>query len=105
MFCDLNQYRAQIGLYYSSNKNVIYKNFKKIHSKSLSSSISFLYILVYINILLYLVYTGKIVFEIIKIYVILKISNVCYLNIFIAYLLIICGDIEINPGPRKDQHL
>ena len=105
MFCDLNQYRAQIGLYYSSHKNVISKKFKKIHSKFHSSSTSFLYIFVYINILLCLVYAGKIVLEIIKTYVILEISNVCYLNIFIAYLLMICGDIEINPGPRKDQNL
>ena len=105
MFCDLNQYRAQIGLYYSSHKNVISKKFKKIHSKFHSSSTSFLYIFVYINILLCLVYAGKIVLEIIKTYVILEISNVCYLNIFIAYLLMICGDIEINPGPRKDLNL
>ena len=105
MFCDLNQYRAQIGLYYSSHTHGISKKVKEIQNKCFSSSNSFFYFFVYINILFYIVYAGVTVFKIIKNYLILKLSNVCHLYIFIACLLMLCGDIEVNPGPRKDQNL
>ena len=105
MFCDLNQYLAQIGLYYSSHTHGISKKVKEIQNKCFSSSNSFFYFFVYINILFYIVYAGVTVFKIIKNYLILKLSNVCYLYIFIACLLMLCGDIEVNPGPRKDQNL
>ena len=57
------------------------------------------------NILFYICYALISASVIIKTFLIQKTSILFYLYIIRANLLIICGDIETNPGPRKDQNL
>ena len=81
MVCDLNQYRAQIGLYNSSHKYGFAKKFKVMQNKSLFPPNLSLYLYVYINILFYIIYASITVYEITKNYILLKTSSVCYIYI------------------------
>ena len=57
------------------------------------------------NILFYICYALISASVIIKTFLIKKTSILFYLYIIRANLLLICGDIETKPGPRKDQNL
>ena len=103
MLCDLNLWRAQIGMFYGSFRS----KYKTCNHKITKNEFILAFAVSIIAIL-------KCFLEIQSIVYILLTTNIIITNILffltfpyflIFYFLLICGDIESNPGPKNKGQL
>ena len=108
MLHDINAWRCQIGLYHAS-----FKCLSKTNTKENNSSVSIIIdtILMFFILLIFTCFL-EISYSYISLLVYFKVNFIIFdfffitvKDLYLAILLLKCGDIEQNPGPRQEYNL